>query len=607
MRAEDTSHDMFSVLTRLVDNLVAYQTRASGEFIHHFLHFDTGHSIVDIAVECATGFLSAVSKNPAPLIDQQALYCRDQFELNWRTWSQLLGESASPVIAEAPDDHRFNDLTWEQSLLFSYIKQSYLLLARCALQTVASLDGLATQRHRRLAYFTRQFVNAVAPTNFPLSNPEVLRRTLQSRGENLVQGLQLLLDDRNHSSRILNICMSQPNAFELGRDLACTPGYVVAENALMQLIQYAPATAQVYRTPILIVPSWINKYYILDLAPNNSFIKWLVEHGYTVFVISWVNPDANHREAEFATYMTEGPLFALDVIEQLTGEHTVSAIGYCLGGVLLACTLAYQSAGREQRFVSAAYLAASVDFSDPGDMGMFIDEDTVADIEQEMSELGYLDGRLLAAGFSLLRENDLYWSYYITNYLKGERPPPLDILHWNADNTNATAANHSFVLRELHLHNRLIEPDGIILNGRGIDLRRITTPTYILATEKDHIAQWRSTYTARLLQRGPTRFVLAGSGHIAGIINPPDADKYYFYVNDKPASSADEWLAGARRIAGSWWPDWQSWQSGITRQRVPARQIAMRDAIEAAPGRYVRRQLGMLPDPRAPSPHPEAA
>ena len=589
--------EIHSLLHRLVDNLVAYQARVSTEFLDHLVKLDTERGIVDIAAECGSGFLSALTVNPMPLLDQQIDYCRDQIDLNCAILQRLQGNASEPVIRPEPEDHRFRDPAWDDSVFFSYLQQSYLLLARHALQTVRTLEGISPRRRKRLAYFTRQFVSALAPTNFPLTNPEVLRRTLESRGENLIHGLQLLLDDHNRSTRILNICMSRPDAFQLGKDLACTPGQVVAENALMQLIQYEPATPQVYKTPILIVPSWINKYYILDLAPNNSFIKWLVEQGHTVFVISWVNPDARHREAEFSTYMNEGPLAALDRIEALTGEHRVSAIGYCLGGILLACTAAYLEGGSDHRLASTTYLASSMDFSDPGDLGMFIDEATVAEIEQEMSEKGFLDGRLLAAGFNLLRENDLYWSYYITNYLKGERPQALDILHWNTDNTNTTAANHSFVLRELHLHNRLIEAGGIALNGRAIDLRDIGTPTYILATEKDHIAQWRSTYTATLLQRGPVRFVLAGSGHIAGIINPPLAEKYHYYVNDKRAPNADAWFAGAHEMPGSWWPDWQAWQQPLAGGKVPARSIRAGDIIEPAPGRYVYRRLSGTPDP----------
>jgi polyhydroxyalkanoate synthase len=366
----------------------------------------------------------------------------------------LLGVTATAVATPDADDMRFRDPLWCSNVGFDLLKQSYLLWAKHVQFLVDDFDGLEPRRRKRLGYFTRQLINALAPTNFPLTNPEVLRKTLETNGDNLVSGLRLLLEDHRHSSGILNVCMSQPGAFELGRDIACTAGYVVAENRLMQLIQYSPQTEQVYRVPILIVPSWINKYYILDLTPKTSFIQWLVAQGYTVFVISWINPDATHCEAGFADYMSQGPLAAVAVIERLTGEPQVAAIGYCLGGVLLASTVAYGDVAGERRFASATYLAASIDFSDPGDMGMFIDEETVEELEEEMSEQGYLDGRLLAVGFNLLRENDLYWSYYVTNYLKGERPPALHLLHWNTDSTHIPAATHSFVLRELHLHNR---------------------------------------------------------------------------------------------------------------------------------------------------------
>lgn len=575
--------------SELINAVVEYQCDVVDEWFEHLTKFDTEREMLEIAVDCGESIAEGMADKPIQLFEQGVNYWIKTIEICQNSALRLLDKSII-VAVDDNTDNRFQDLAWTQNIGFDFIRQQYLLAAKTLLNTADQLHDPDKRRHRRLVYYTRQFVNALAPTNFPLTNPEVLRATLDSGGANIVQGLRLMLEDRKRSTQLLNVCMSQPNAFELGRDIACTPGAVVYENKLFQLIQYHPVTEQVWRTPILLVPSWINKYYILDLTPENSFVRWLVAQGHTVFVMSWVNPDQEHREASFAHYLTGGVLTAVDTIEQLTGEKQVSALGYCLGGILLACTLAY-CAEHETRFASATYLASSIDFSDPGDMSMFIDEDTVDALEQRMSEEGYLDGRLLAAGFSLLRENDLFWSYYVTNYLKGERPPAHDLMHWNADNTNVPAANHSFILRELHLHNRLIQPDKIKLHGRPIDMRRIQTPTYVLATEKDHIAEWRSAYTAVKLQRGPRRFVLAGSGHIAGIINPPEAEKYNFCVNDSIPATPEKWLAGASRTNGSWWNDWQRWQMAFAGPQIPARQVDELTAIEPAPGRYVRRRL----------------
>jgi polyhydroxyalkanoate synthase len=508
---------------------------------------------------------------------------------------KLAGEKIDPVIRPKVGDRRFMDNAWEENVLFDFIKQMYLLTAEHALGSVESLEGI-TPRHRdRLAYYMRQLVNAYAPTNFAVTNPEVLRKTFETKGENLLQGLRMMVEDKKKSADILNVCMSKPNAFEVGRNIASTPGAVVAENELMQLIQYTPATAQVRRTPVLIVPSWVNKYYILDLTAKNSFIQWLVEQGHTVFTISWVNPDAEYRHVQFSDYMNKGPLAALDMIERLTGERQVSAVGYCLGGILLACTLAYTDSAQENRFASATYLAASMDFSDPGDIGIFIDEPRVESVERQMQRQGYFDGRLLAAGFNLLKENDLFWNYYVINYLKGERPAAFDLLHWNSDSTNVPEATHRFIMRDLHLNNGLMNAGSVTLNGRAIDLGKITTPTYILAADKDHIARWRSCYAATQLQGGPVRFVLAGSGHIAGVINPPQASKYYFYRNPERPASADEWLDSAFKVEGSWWPDWLAWEDGVSGPMVPARTIDSTAVIEPAPGRYVQQRLDSRP------------
>ena len=590
MVIKKSDHSVKTRLSRLIDSTVEYQQSVAAELFDHLVSTGVERSFIRLATDYAGGLFDAFSHRNPGLARASLRHWQSQLRLFHNTLLKALGADVEPLIEPQSQDHRFDAPDWDKYPAYDFLKQSYLLLAQYILQAAERAD-VDAERRKRFIYYTRQLVNALAPSNFPLTNPEVLRRTLETQGENIIEGLQMLLEDRKLSSRILNVCMSQPGAFKLGENIACTPGQVIAENKLMQLIQYAPATEQVFRTPILIVPSWVNKYYILDLTPTNSFVRWLVGHGHTVFMISWINPDARHREANFSDYLLQGPLAALAVIETITGQHKVSAIGYCLGGVLLAATLAYCAAGGERRFKSATYLAASIDFSDPGDISMFIDEETVETIERQMSEQGYLDGRLLAAGFNLLRENDLYWSYYITNYLKGERPAAFDLMHWNTDNTNVPAANHSFVLRELHLHNRLMLPGAIKLDGRPIDLASVKVPTYVLATEKDHIAKWRSTYTAATLQRGNNRYVLAGSGHIAGVINPPEGNKYYYFVNDELPPTPEQWLEGAAKLEGSWWLDWQRWQRRCAGPRVPAREIDAQRVIEPAPGRYALRRI----------------
>lgn len=583
--------DLFSQCAALIDSVCELQKALVDDLFDQLQSHDAHDAMVDTATGCCRNLFDGVASNPAQVAEQQIHFWQNQLQLCHNVLLRWLGEPVEPVIRPRTGDRRFADADWQDNLLFDFLKQSYLLTADHALRAMAGLEGIAPRHRDQLAYYMRQLVNAMAPTNFALTNPEVLRKTLATRGDNLLRGLRMMVEDKKKSADLLNVCMSRPNAFLLGRDLAATPGAVVAENALAQLIQYTPVTAQVRRTPVLLVPSWVNKFYILDLTPENSFVQWLLEQGYTVFMLSWVNPDASYRATQFADYMTQGPLAALDTIERLTGERQVAGVGYCLGGILLAAALAYTDGARERRFASATYLAASTDFSDPGDIGIFIDEMTVESVERQMRRRGYFDGRLLAAGFNLLKENDLFWNYYVTNYLKGERPAAFDLLHWNSDSTHVPEATHRFVMRELHLNNGLMKPGAISLNGRPIDLGRVTTPTYALAADKDHIARWTSCYAATQAQGGEVRFVLAGSGHIAGVINPPKACKYYHYVNPETPPDAAQWLDRAIKVEGSWWLDWQHWQERWAGDWLPARSIDPASVIEPAPGRYVLERL----------------
>ncbi|HEY7945350.1 MAG TPA: class I poly(R)-hydroxyalkanoic acid synthase, partial [Casimicrobiaceae bacterium] len=436
--------------------------------------------------------------------------------------------------------------------------------------------------------------DALAPSNFALTNPEVFRETVTSGGQNLVKGLNNLLDDIERGNGQLRISMTDTKAFELGVNIATTPGKVVFQNDLMQLIQYEPSTKKVYQRPLLIMPPWINKYYILDLREQNSLVKWCVEQGLTVFVISWVNPDKELAGKDFADYMLDGPLAALRAIERATGESEINALGYCLGGTLLAATLGYMAAKKDKRIVAAGFMSSLIDFTGAGELEVFIDESQVQALEKRMNARGYLDGSEMANSFNMLRSNDLIWSFVINNYLLGRDPFPFDLLHWNCDSTRMPAKMHSFYLRNMYLRNALREPKGITLAGVPIDLSKVSLPTYFVSAIEDHIAPWKTTYAGPKLLGGKSRFVLSGSGHIAGMINPPAANKYGYWTNDRLAAAADEWFAGAQQHEGSWWNDWLSWLKPRLGREVAAREVGRSGGkgrlkiIEPAPGSYAR-------------------
>ena len=529
--------------------------------------------------------------NPTGLMQAQIHFWNDTFALWQNTAHRLMGGTPdAPVVEPAPGDARFKDAAWSESEVFDFIKQSYLLSSRFVQEAVQQMDGADPKARQKIDFYTRQMVDALSPSNFALTNPEVLRRTIETNGDNLVRGLDNFLTDLERGHGRLRITMSDPDAFRLGETIAVTPGKVVFQTELMQLIQYAPATDTVLQRPLLIVPPWINKYYVLDLRPQNSVIAWLVSRGHTVFVISWVNPDERLSDKNFENYMTEGVLAALGAIERATGERAVNAVGYCLGGTLLAATLATMAATGDERIASATFLVTLVDFSDAGDIGVFIDEKQLCLLEERMSAHGYLDGYEMAASFSAIRANDLVWSFFVNNYLLGRDPMPFDLLFWNADSTRMPARMHAFYLRNMYVRNQLAQPGGISLAGVPIDLRRITIPTYILATREDHITPWRSTYAATRLYGGPIRFVLGASGHIAGVINPPLKGKYGHWTNDALPADPEEWLAGATEHAGSWWRDCEDWMVKLAPETVPARipGAGGLPSIEDAPGSYVR-------------------
>jgi len=491
--------------------------------------------------------------------------------------------------ANAPKDKRFKHPEWSENAVFNFVKDSYLVVAESILSAIRDVKGMDEASARKVDFYTRQFVDALSPSNFVATNPEVLTATLASGGQNLLRGLENLLADLERGNGRLAITMTDMKAFRLGENIATTPGKIVYQNELMQLIQYTPSTREVRRRPLLIVPPWINKFYVLDLQPKNSFIKWAVDQGHTVFAISWVNPDEKLAAKGLENYMLEGPLAALDAIESATGERSVNAIGYCLGGTLLASTAAYSAAKGDDRITSATYFATLVDFTEVGDMAVFIDEEQLASLERRMRERGYLEAQDMATAFNMLRANDLIWSFVVSNYLLGKEHIPVDLLFWNSDSTRMPAAMHSFYLRKMYQQNLLAKPGGITLADTPIDLSKVRTPTFILATREDHIAPWKSTYAATRLYSGPIKFVLCDAGHMAGVISPPGT-KYGHWANDKLPSSPDEWFGGATPNQGSWWPLWDQWVTQLDGGRVPPREPGSGELpiIENAPGSYVR-------------------
>ena len=503
---------------------------------------------------------------------------------------RLAGEQAPPAIEPSPRDKRFTDPEWKSNQFFDFVMQLYLLTTQWANDLVRNADGLDAHTRKKAEFYVQQITNALAPSNFVLTNPEVLRETLASSGDNLVRGMKMLAEDIQAGRGTLRIRQSDPSNLVVGVNMATTPGKVIFQNDLMQLIQYAPSTETVLRTPLLIVPPWINKFYILDLKPEKSYIKWCVDQGITVFVISWVNPDKSLGAKTWEDYMKQGPLAAMDAIERATGELKVHTMGYCVGGTLLATTLAWLAEKRRVRVTSATFLAAQVDFTHAGDLLVFVDEDQISALERDMLESGVLEGSKMAMAFNMLRSNDLIWSYVVSNYLKGQPPSSFDLLHWNSDATRMPAANHSYYLRNCYLENRL-SAGSMVLDNTLLDLSKVKVPIYNLATREDHIAPADSVLYGSQFFGGPVKFVLSASGHIAGVVNPPASGKYQFWTNDnfRDKTLAD-WLKDAQEHKGSWWPDWREWLESIDAEQVPARAVGT-DAlppIEDAPGSYVR-------------------
>ncbi|MFA0611777.1 class I poly(R)-hydroxyalkanoic acid synthase [Vibrio sp. 10N.222.49.B4] len=543
----------------------------------------------------ASKIFEQAANQPAVLLQLQSQWWEQQLQI-WQN-AALMGNTES-VISEDRSDKRFIDDAWKNDPFYSFIKQSYLLFSKSYIDTINSIEGIDEKTKERVAFFSRQAINALSPSNFIATNPELMKLTLERNGENLLDGLEQLQADVEASADILKIRMTNNNAFRLGVDVANTEGDVVFQNELFELIQYYPKTPQVNATPLLIVPPFINKYYILDLREKNSMVRWLLEQGHSVFMMSWRNPGEAQKDTEFGDYVTEGVVKAVAAIENITGKEQINAAGYCIGGTVLASTVAYYAAKRmKKRIKTATFFTTLLDFSQPGEVGAYINETIINAIEKQNDGKGYMDGRSLSVTFSLLRENSLYWNYYIDNYLKGSSPMEFDLLYWNSDSTNVAAKCHNFLLRELYLENKLVQDKGVKVGGVWIDLNKIKIPSYFISTKEDHIALWQGTYRGALNTGGNKTFVLGESGHIAGIVNHPEKKKYGYWLNDNLDDSADEWLNNASHNEGSWWTHWDQWLQGFEADEKiePFNQGSeLHPVIGKAPGNYVKQVLPIV-------------
>ncbi|EGR9006145.1 class I poly(R)-hydroxyalkanoic acid synthase [Vibrio vulnificus] len=546
----------------------------------------------EVNFEDTAKFFEKAANQPQAILQLQTQWWEQQLQI----WQNVaLSGNTQSIIEADKGDKRFSNEAWQSEAMYSFIKQSYLLFSKTYMDTIDAIEGLDEKTKERISFFSRQAINALSPSNFIATNPELLKLTIEKNGENLLAGMELLREDVESSADILKIRMTNNNAFRIGEDIATTAGDIVFQNDLFELIQYRPLTEQVNATPLLIVPPFINKYYILDLTAKNSMVRWLLEQGHSVFMMSWKNPGKAQANVEFGDYVTEGVVKAVTAIEEITGQEQINAAGYCIGGTVLACTVGYYAAKRmKKRIKSATFFTTLLDFSQPGEVGAYINDTIISAIELQNNAKGYMDGRSLSVTFSLLRENSLYWNYYVDNYLKGSSPVDFDLLYWNSDSTNVAAATHNFMLRELYLNNKLVQDKGVKIGGVWIDFDKIRIPSYFVSTKEDHIALWQGTYRGALNMGGNKTFVLGESGHIAGIVNHPAKNKYGFWVNDNLDESADEWLSNAQHKEGSWWTHWDQWltQFNPAEKVLPYRQGSeVNPVMDVAPGSYVKQVL----------------
>ncbi len=575
-RVMDYSH-------RMVTDFWTRQTKQmTGMDFQFFDPYAAGRAFMELGAQ--------MMANPSKYESMASEAVMEHYSLMQTMLERMAGKQVSPVIMPEPGDRRFKDDSWSENLMADFIKQSYLITSKYMNNMVHDLSGIDKESHAKVKFYTRQYINALSPSNFATTNPLVLKKVQETGGENLLCGMENLLKDLERGQGKLKISLTDESAFEVGKNVATTKGKVVYQNDLMQLIQYTPTTKTVHRRPILFVPPWINKYYVLDLQEKNSLIKWTVDQGFTVFVISWVNPRKDLAHKGFENYMMEGPLAAIDAINEATGEKEVNLLGFCIGGILSVATLAYMAAKKDKRVKAATFLTTMVDLTDIGESSVFIDDALLKSMEKYMAKKGYLEGHHMANMFSMLRENDLIWSFVVNNYLLGNEPLPFDLLYWNSDATRLPAAMLIYYLRNFYKKNGLMKKDVLELNGVPIDIEKIKTSSYFLSTKEDHIAPWQSCYPAVKKFNGPIRFVLGGSGHIGGVVNPPKAKKYGYWTNQKKYDTPEEWFETAKHKDGSWWEDWGKWLKRRGGGQVPARIPGKGPlkAIENAPGSYVK-------------------
>ncbi len=526
--------------------------------------------------------------DPAAALRASADFWADTMQL----WQRFLDPAHASPFEETPDqarDKRFRAPEWREEPVFDFLRQSYFVIADHLLKGVDALEGIEPRQKEQIRFATKGFIDAISPSNFPATNPQVLEKIVETKGESLLKGLQHMLADIQKGQ----MTQTAEGAFELGRNLAVTPGKVVKRTPLYELIQYSPATEHVFKTPLVIFPPWINRFYILDLTPDKSFIGWAVSQGLTVFVVSWKSADASMKDVRWDDYVEAGQIDAIDTVRDLLGTKSVHTIGYCVAGTTLAATLAVLTArGEKEKVASATFFTAQVDFSEAGELLHFVTEDQLEMIKGLGSE-GFIDGRYMATTFNLLRGRDLIWNYVTNNYLMGQDYAPFDLLHWNSDVTNLPAGWHLDYLRDLYRDNKLVESGAMTINGTPLDLSKVTTPAYVQAGREDHIAPAASVWKITHHFKGPIKFVLAGSGHIAGVVNPPAAGKYQYWTNDKQVETLAEFVAGAEETKGSWWPDWIRWIEALDGAKIAAKGARLPGkgkfkAIADAPGSYVR-------------------
>lgn len=531
--------------------------------------------------------VALMAQKPEALLSLQQEHLRDVNNLLNIVLKKIQNEDVEPVVEMNPRDRRFRNPVWSENPVFFFMQQLYLINTKLLEKGLDAFKDLDPQTHQKLSFYVKHMIDAGSPTNFPLTNPDVIEATMASKGENLVQGFRNFLKDTLNGSSYIE--MSDKKALKLGRDIATTPGKVVFRNELFELIQYSPTTKQVAQVPLLIIPPWINKFYVFDLRPENSFVRWAVEAGFTVFIMSWINPDARYAEKTLADYMLQGAFAAVQEVSRRTKEAQVNTLGYCTGGILLNCLMSYlKQTEKDHMIKSATLIAAPLDFKEAGEMLVFICEQQLKKLEKHVRKKGFLAGEQMVQAFNLLRANDLIWSFYVNNYLMGRDPMPFDMLHWNTDSVHMPAALHLDFLKNMYLENRLVQPGGISLGGVPIDMGVIQTPSFVFATSDDHIAPWRAVYPLTQYFKGEKKFVLGGSGHVAGVFNPPHRHKYHYWTADVLPDSADAWFDHAQKLEGSWWGAWREWMQKFNGGDVAARQIDEESVLADAPGTYVQ-------------------